>query len=621
MAEQESPQTFDFQAEVKQLLQMMVHSLYSNREIFLRELISNASDASDKLRFEALAKPGLLENGTEIAIRIELSPEDRLLSISDDGIGMSREEVIEQLGTIAHSGTARFVQQLNADQRKDSQLIGQFGVGFYSAFIVAEEVEVLSRRAGLAPEQGVRWRSDGQGEYQVESVERAARGTTVRLRLRADAAEFLDEARVRALVRKYSDHIGFPIRLQMAGSDKCDTINQARALWTRPRNEVTDEEYIEFYRHIAHDFSEPLSWSHNRVEGKREFTSLLYIPATAPFDLWNRESPRGIKLYVRKVFITDQATQFLPLYLRFVRGVLDSSDLPLNVSREVLQQDEQIGALRSALTRRVLDMLGRLAKEEPEKYLRFWKEFGTVLKEGLAEDPGHRDRLTDLLRFSSTHAEGADADRSLADYVDAAEADQPVYYLIADSLTTARASPHLEAFRERGTEVLLLTERLDEWLMQHLTEYRGRSFRDVSRGELGLAGQKDKPADPEGDKARNSLLKRVKRVLREKVEQVRMSERLTESASCIVLGEHDLGYGMRDLLRAAGQQPPDTKPILELNPGHALVRRLEAEADESRFEALALLMFEQAVLAEGRALEDPAGFVKRINRLLSEESA
>jgi molecular chaperone HtpG len=609
--------TYGFQAEVKQLLHLMVHSLYSNREIFLRELISNASDANDKLRFEALAQPELLEDGAELEVRVEVDADAKTLSVSDSGIGMSREEVIEQLGTIAHSGTSRFLERLSGDHKQDAQLIGQFGVGFYSAFIVADEVEVVSRRAGLANDQAVRWRSDGRGEFSVETVEKAERGTVVKLKIKTDADEFLEPHRIRALIRKYSDHIGFPVRMRSDETSELETVNKALALWTRPRTEVKDEEYAEFYKHITHDFSEPLAWSHNKVEGKREYTSLLYIPSTAPFDLWNREAPRGIKLYVQKVFITDQAEQFLPLYLRFARGVVDSSDLPLNVSRELLQQDPNVSAMRGALTRRVLDMLEKLAKDSAEKYRTFWNEFGFVLKEGLVEDPTNREKIASLLRFNSTRSEGLEQDRGLDRYVEeASDGQSAIYYLIADTPTAARSSPHLEAFRARNVEVLLLADRLDEWAMQHLTEYKGKRLKDVSRGELDLGARAAERVSVEPSKEQKHLLKRVKRALRERVKEVRLSDRLTESASCLVLDEEELGYQMRELLKAAGHEAPQSLPTLELNASHALIARLEREQDETRFEQLSLLVLEQAILAEGRQLDDPGAFVKRLNELL-----
>src|SRR5688572_4393126 len=611
------PSTFAFQAEVKQLLHLMVHSLYSEREIFLPELGSNASDANDRLRFESLARPELLSSDPELAVRITVDPERRLLSVTDNGIGMSREEVIDHLGTIARSGTGQFLERLTGDQRKDAQLIGQFGVGFYSAFIVAEEVTVLTRRADLPASEGVSWVSDGRGEYRVEPKEGLERGTTVQLKLKADADEFLRPERLKTLIRKYSDHIAFPVKLA-AGGEGEETVNRAKALWARPRAEIKDEEYVEFYKALAHDTEDPLIWSHNRVEGKREYTSLLYIPSAAPFDLWNREAPKGVKLYVQRVFITDEATQFLPLYLRFVRGIVDSSELALNVSRELLQQDEAIGAMRTALTRRVLDMLDRLA-EDADKYAKFWGQFGALLKEGLIEDIANRDRLAKLMRFSTTKTAGDEQTRGLPQYLADAKPDQDaIYFLVAESPTAARSSPHLEAFNERGIEVLLLTDRLDEWVMQHLTEHEGKPCKDVRRGALELPDVSAQAKVETDDRERRQLLKRVKQVLRERVAGVRVGGRLRQSAACLVLSEHDLGYQMRELLAAAGHKPPATVPTLELNPEHALVKRLDRESDPKRFERLALLLFEQAVLAEGRQLEDPAAFVARLNELLAE---
>ena len=623
MSEAKSPETFGFQAEVRQLLHLMVHSLYSDREIFLRELISNASDAADRLRFEALANPELVGD-TELAIDIAIDRDAGTLSVSDNGIGMSREKIIEQLGTIAHSGTARYLESLTGDQQKDSQLIGQFGVGFYSAFIVADEVEVSSRRADLPAADGVLWRSDGQGEYSLQDIEKADHGTTVRLRLKADASEFLEEARIRTLITKYSDHISFPVRMSGATADdgqaEEQTVNRAKALWTRPRTEVGDEEYVEFYRHIAHDFSDPLTWSHNRVEGKREYTSLLYIPSVAPFDLWNREAPKGVKLYVQRVFITDRATEFLPLYLRFVRGVVDCGDLSLNVSREMIQQDPAVGAIKSALTKRVLDLLGKLSNDDAAKYATFWEQFGTTLKEGLAEDAANRDKIAGLLRFNTTQSEDVAPDRSLADYLEnAADDRESIYYLLADSPLAARSNPHLEAFRERGIEVLLLSDRIDEWAMQFLDEYQGKSFRNIGRGELDLEdGDEAKPVDPGEDKERKQLVKRIKRVLRERVDEVRVSTRLKESAACLVLNEQDLGYQMRELLKASGQDAPVSLPNLEINPSHPLIGKLSAEADDDRFARLSTVILEAAMLAEGRQLDDPAAFVSRVNELLLE---
>jgi molecular chaperone HtpG len=611
-------ETFGFQAEVKQLLHLMVHSLYSDREIFLRELISNASDANDKLRFEAIAAPELLGDDAELAIDVRIDVDGGQLFVIDNGIGMSRDEVIEQLGTIARSGTGQFLEQLSKRDRDDSRLIGQFGVGFYSSFIVADEVEILTRRAGQPESAAVAWRSDGKGEFHVESIVRPERGTQVTLKLKEDAKEFLDEHRIRGLVRKYSDHIGFPVRLLApTGSDtEAETINQAQALWTRPRNEIDDDEYQEFYRHVSHDFSPALVWSHNRVEGKREYTSLLYVPSVAPFDIWNREAPKGVKLYVQKVFITDHATQFLPLYLRFVRGIVDSKDLSLNVSRELLQQDPNVSAIRGALTKRVLSMIEKLAANEPDKYATFWSQFGAVLKEGLAEDHANREQIAKLLRFHSSVSSGDEPDRSLSDYVAAAKEDQSsIYYLLADSPTIARASPHLEIFRDRGLEVLFLTDRIDEWLLQYLTEFDGKPLRDITRGELDLGDSAD-AAD--GEERIAKLAERVKGVLQDRVDEVRLSRRLTDSPACLVLSEQDLGFQMREMLKAAGHDSPEPVPSLELNPRHPLIRRLDQETSDTGFERLALLVLDQAALAEGRQLVDPSAYLVRLNEFLIE---
>ena len=623
MGKSQEPEVFSFQAEVKQLLHLMINSLYSNKEIFLRELISNASDANDKLRFEALEKPELLTEKTDLEITVTLDPDNRLLTISDTGIGMSREEIIQQLGTIAHSGTAKFIEALSGESKKDSQLIGKFGVGFYSAFIVAEKVEVLSRRADLTPADGVRWASVGDGDYTLETVEKQDRGTVITLTLKPEEAEFVDNFRVNALIRKYSDHIGFPVLLKNGAEDVTEEpVNKAQALWTRPRTEIKEDEYVEFYKHLSHDFTDPLTWSHNKVEGKREYTSLIYVPASAPFDLWNRESPKGIKLYVQRVFITDEATQFLPLYLRFMRGIVDSSDLSLNVSRELLQQDPTVGSIRNALTKRCLAMIEKLSNSEPEKYGIFWKEFGAVVKEGLAEDPPNSEKIAGLLRFNSTTSEGLEQDRSLDAYLDAlSDGQDTVYYLIAESPTSARNSPHLESLRERGIEVLLLADRVDEWVMQHLTEFKGKSFKDIGRGDLELDGENNTDnIEVEETKEEKQILKRVKRLLRDKVDEVRMSTRLKESASCLVLGEQDLSFQMREILKASGHDAPDSVPSLELNPNHPLVGRLTEEVEDNRFEALSWILLEQAFLIEGRPLEDPVLFVQRVNGLILKET-
>jgi molecular chaperone HtpG len=626
----ETRETHGFQAEVQKLLHLMVHSLYSNREIFLRELISNASDAADRLRFEAISSPELLEPDPELKIRIGFDTEARTVSIEDNGIGMSREDTIRQLGTIARSGTGEFLSKMTGEQRRDANLIGQFGVGFYSAFIVADRVEVLTRRAGAPASEGVRWESDGQGEFVIETIDRPERGTRVTLHLREDAAEFADEHRLRALIRKYSDHIAFPVLMKgkSSGEDEAqeESANDARALWTRPRTEVTDDEYLEFYKHIGHDFQDPLVWSHNKVEGKHEYISLLYIPAHAPWDLWNRSGSRHLKLYVKRVFIMDDAEQFLPLYLRFVRGVVDSSDLSLNVSRELLQQDAVVDTMRGAITRRVLDMLDKLAKDEPEKYATFWKEFGRVLKEGPAEDPANRQRIAGLLRFSSTADDNPVPARSLADYVAARDtstedplaSQKVIWYLTADSFNAARSSPHLEVFRKSGIEVLLLTDNIDEWLISHLHEFDGWEFRDVKRGDLPAeksAKEGEDETKPEATE-HDALIERMKKQLDDQVSAVRATARLTESPACLVLGEYELGAQMRKLMQATGQAVPESKPILEINPAHPLLRRLDGEQDEARFADLARLIFDQASLAEGGQLEDPGAFVQRLNRIL-----
>jgi molecular chaperone HtpG len=599
----------------------MIHSLYSHREIFLRELISNASDANDRLRFAAIADPTLLAEDRDLEIRVDADAKNGTITIRDNGIGMTREEAIANLGTIARSGTAEFFRSLSGDQQKDSALIGQFGVGFYSAFIVAERVEVISRKAG-APESGVRWESSADGDFTVETIARAERGTTVTLHLKADAKEFADPYRVRSLIRRYSDHIGFPVRMRKEGeaSLEYELVNEAKALWTVPRTEVKDEEYKQFYQHIAHDYADPLAWSHNKVEGKREYTSLLYIPGRAPFDLWQRDAARGLKLYVRRVFIMDDAEQFLPQYLRFVKGIVDSSDLPLNVSRELLQQDPEVDAIRSSLTKRVLDMLARLMKDDAGKYAAFWKEFGAVLKEGLAQDTANKDRILPLLRFASTHEAGNEPTTSLAQYVERMKPGQErIYYLIAESVAAARSSPYIEQLSERGLEVLLLSERIDEWVMGQLDEFEGKKFKDAARGDLelgSLENEADKKEREEALKENKGLLKRVKDALGDRVQEVRTSVRLRESPACLVLGEHDLGASMRRILSAAGQKVPESKPVLEINTGHAIVKYLDSVTDAGQFNELAQLLYDQASLAEGGQLPNPADYVQRLNRLL-----
>jgi molecular chaperone HtpG len=617
----ESAQTLGFQAEVKQLLKLMIHSLYSHKEIFLRELISNASDACDKLRFQSLANPDLLEGQGDLTITIDTDDKAHTITITDTGIGMTRQEAIDHLGTIAKSGTADFLAKLSGDQKQDAQLIGQFGVGFYSSFIVAERVEVFSRKAGEPASSGVHWDSRGEGEFSVNDVELEARGTKIVLHLKEDQHEFADDYRIRTLVRKYSDHIAFPVRMRKSEQDaEYENVNQAQALWTRPRTEVKEEEYKEFYRHISHDFSDPLAWSHGKVEGKKEYTSLLYIPSRAPFDLWHREGVRGLKLYVRRVFIMDDAEQFLPLYLRFVKGVVDSADLPLNVSREMLQHDASIDAMRTGLARRVLDVLSKLAKDEPEKYATFWKEFGAVLKEGPAEDHANRERIARLLRFSSTLADKPEQDVSLEDYVARMKPGQKeIYFVIADSFAAAKSSPHLEVLRAKGIEVLLLSDRVDEWLVDHLREFDGKQLRNVARGELDIGAvqsDEEKQQLETQSKEHSALVERIKKALQERVSDVRVTNRLADSPACLVLGEHDLGAQMRRILEAAGQKVPATKPVLEINVTHPLLQRIESTEQAAAFDDLSMLLFEQATLADGGQLAEPAAFVQRLNRLL-----
>lgn len=619
-----APEKHGFQAEVRELLRLMIHSLYSHREIFLRELISNASDANDKLRFGALAQPELMAGDAELKIWVDYDATKRTLSVRDNGIGMTREEAIAHLGTIAKSGTAEFFKKLSGDQQKDSQLIGQFGVGFYSAFIVAEEVEVFSRKAGEPASAGIRWASKADGEFTIESASREERGTLIVLHLKEEAKEFADGWRLRSLVRRYSDHIAFPVLMRKEGeaSLEWESANQAQALWTRSRSDIKDEEYKEFYQHIAHDFAEPLSWSHNKVEGKREYTSLLYVPSRAPFDLYQRDATRGLKLYVRRVFIMDDAEQFLPMYLRFMRGVLDSNDLPLNVSRELPQQDSEVEAMRSALTKRTLDLLARLAKDEAEKYATFWREFGPVLKEGAGEDPANREKILPLLRFASTYDESDDPKVTLADYLARMKSGQErIYYLIADSLTAARGSPYLEQLKAKGIEVLLLTDRVDEWMMGYVREFEGKRFKDVARGDLelgGLEGEADKAAAEEALKENKKLLKRIKDALGERVSAVKVSSRLADTPACLVLAEGDMGAQMRRIMAAAGQSVPEAKPELEVNVTHPLIKRLDATTAEDEFGELALIVFDQAKLAESGSIANPGEFVRRLNKLLGQ---
>lgn len=626
-------ETRGFQTEAKQLLHLMIHSLYSNREIFLRELVSNASDAADKLRFAAVKDDALYEGDGDLSVRVSVDKDAKTITISDNGIGMTRDEVIENLGTIAKSGTAAFMSQLTGDEKKDAQLIGQFGVGFYSSFIVADKVVVTTRKAGVEAAQGVRWTCTGEAEFDIENVEKAGRGTSIELHVKADAEEFLDDWRLRTIIKKYSDHIAIPVVMQKqqpVGEDapteepEDEVINTATAMWTRSRSEVTEEEYKEFYKHVSHDYADPLTWSHNRVEGKLDYTSLLYIPAKAPFDLYNRDGARGLKLYVQRTFIMDDAEQFLPLYMRFVKGVVDSNDLSLNVSREILQKDPNIDSMRSALTKRVLDMLEKLAKNEPEQYALFWEEFGDVLKEGPAEDFANREKIAKLLRFASTHTDTAEQNVSLDDYLARMkEGQDKIYYIAAENHNTAKNSPHLEVFRKKGIEVLLLSDRVDDWLMSHLMEFDGKALTDVGKGELDLGSldtDEEKASQEKVAEAMKPLIERVQAALGDKVAEVRITHRLTDSPACVVVPEHEMGAQMRRLLEQAGQKVPDTKPIFEINPEHPLVVKLDQEADEDRFADLSDVLFDQANLAEGAHLADPAAYVKELNKLLLELS-
>ena len=622
-------ETLGFQAEVKQLLHLMVHSLYGNKEIFLRELVSNASDACDKLRFEAIADPALFESDYDLKIRVAYDPEARTITISDNGIGMSRQEVVEHIGTIAKSGTREFFQQLAADRARDANLIGQFGVGFYSAFIVAERVTLVTRRAGLGAEHGVRWESTGEGEYTVETVERAPRGTDVILHLRPGEDELLSSSRLRGILRKYSDHIVVPILMKKESwdaeakkhvlTDEEEQVNQASALWARPKSEISEEQYTEFYKHVAHDFEPPLAHLHTKVEGRLEYTLLFYIPQRAPFDLWDRQRRHGIKLYVRRVFIMDDAEDLMPAYLRFVRGIIDSNDLPLNVSREILQESRDVQQIRATATKRVLGLLDDLAAKEPEKYATFWNTFGRVLKEGAAEDAGNRERIAKLLRFATT-ASGTDAQTvSLADYVSRMkEGQDAIYYITGDGYAAARNSPHLEIFRKLGVEVLLMYDPIDEWVVSTLTEFEGKSLQSVAKGNLDLSKLKGEERAAEEEKAADEkpLLERIQGALKERASAVRTTERLVDSPACLVADEHGLGTNLERILKAAGQNVPGAKPILEINPSHPIVKRLKAETDETRFNDWSQILFDQATLAEGGQLDDPAAFVKRLNELL-----
>ncbi|MGM3161282.1 molecular chaperone HtpG [Dickeya undicola] len=622
-------ETRGFQSEVKQLLHLMIHSLYSNKEVFLRELISNASDAADKLRFRALSAPDLYEGDGELRVRVSINKEQRTLTISDNGIGMSRDDVIDNLGTIAKSGTKAFLESLGSDQAKDSQLIGQFGVGFYSAFIVADKVTVKTRVAGASADQGVFWESAGEGEYTIADIARAERGTEITLHLREGEDEFLDNWRVRSVISKYSDHIALPVEIESRteseeeGGEETVTwekINKAQALWTRSKSEISDDEYHEFYKHIAHDFTDPLSWSHNRVEGKQEYTSLLYIPSQAPWDMWNRDHKHGLKLYVQRVFIMDDAEQFMPTYLRFVRGLIDSNDLPLNVSREILQDNRVTQSLRTALTKRVLQMLEKLAKDDSEKYQTFWRQFGLVLKEGPAEDGGNREAIAKLLRFATTHTDSDEQNVSLDDYISRmVDGQDKIYYITADSYAAAKSSPHLELFRKKGIEVLLLSDRIDEWMMSYLTEFDGKSFQSVSKADESL----DKLADEadesqkEAEKALEPFVDRVKTLLGERVKDVRLTHRLTDTPAIVTTDASDMSTQMAKLFAAAGQQAPEVKYIFELNPEHALVKRAADTQDDGQFGEWVELLLDQALFAERGTLEDPNQFIRRMNQLLT----
>ncbi|TAJ83151.1 MAG: molecular chaperone HtpG [Gallionellaceae bacterium] len=623
-------ETLGFQAEVRQLLQLMIHSLYSNREIFLRELISNAADASDKLRFEALHNASLFEDDSELKIRIGYDKAAKTLTIRDNGIGMSRDEAINNLGTIAKSGTREFFSRLSGDQQKDANLIGQFGVGFYSAFIVAEKVTVTTRRAGERTDQGVRWESDGSGEFSIEMVEKIARGTEIVLHLREGQDDLLSGSKIRSIIRKYSDHIVQPIVMKKEewkdGAqqvlDEDETVNQAVALWARGKSEITDEEYKEFYKHVGHDFEDPLAWTHARVEGRQEYTQLLYIPSRAPFDMWERDAQHGVKLYVRRVFIMDDAEQLMPRYMRFVRGVVDSSDLPLNVSREILQESKDIEAMRSGCTKKVLGLLEDLSKNDAEKYKKFWGEFGRVLKEGIGEDHANKDKIAGLLRLASTHTDTAEETVSLADYAGRMkEGQDKIYYITADSFNAAKNSPHLEVFRKKGIEVLLFSDRVDEWVVSNLFEFDGKQLVSVAKGGLDLGKLEDEAEKKEQEDVANELKDLTAKIttsLGERVKEVRVTHRLTDSPACLVADEHDMSANLARLLKSAGQQAPTSKPILEINPKHPVVLRLKTE--EKKFDDWVAVLFDQALLAEGGQLDDPASFVKRVNQLMLEMS-
>lgn len=612
-----------FQTEVKQLLQLMIHSLYSNKEIFLRELISNASDACDKLRFEGLTDDALYEGDTNLQIQVSFNKDDKTLTVSDNGIGMNREEVISNIGTIAKSGTKQFFDALTGDQAKDAQLIGQFGVGFYSTFIVAEKVTVITRRAGLGVEHGVRWESSGEGEFSLETIEKETRGTEIILALKADEEEFLDNFRLKSIIRRYSDHIALPILMESDDEDKKgeeERVNQASALWTRPKSEITDEEYTEFYKHVSHDFEEPLANIHTSVEGKHSYKSLFFIPKRAPFDLWDRERKQGIKLYVKRVFIMDDAEHILPEYLRFVKGIVDSDDLPLNISREILQKNRHIDAIRGASIKKILGLMEGIAKNDKEKYASLWEQFGNVLKEGPAEDSSNKERIAKLLRFASTHSDEEKQNVSLEEYMGRMSEQQDViYYISADNYTSAKNSPHLEVFKKNKIEVLLMVDRVDEWLMNHLTEFDGKKIQSVAKGDLDLSKIEDEDTKKEQAKAAEEiqgLVERMKATLGEKVKEVRITHRLTDSPSCLVVEEEDMAVNLQRMLKAAGHEVPSSQPIMEINPQHPLVKRIDQEVDEDLFKDWTSILFDQANLAEGGQLDDPASYVAKLNELL-----
>jgi molecular chaperone HtpG len=620
-------ETRGFETEVNQLLDLMIHSLYSNKDIFLRELISNASDACDRLRFSAISNADLYEKDIELKIKVAYDAEKRTVTLSDNGIGMTREEVIDHIGTIAKSGTRSFLDSITGDEKNDARLIGQFGVGFYSSFIVADEVTLRTRKAGEATDQGVEWISKGKGDYSIASIDKAARGTEIILQLREGEDEYLNDWKLRSVITEYSDHIGFPVLMDKkveAESDEGEsvieeeTVNQASALWTRERSELKDEDYTEFYKHVARDFEDPLDWSHNRVEGTNEYTSLLYIPSRAPYDLYDRESSQGIKLYVQRVFIMEDAEKLMPRYLRFVRGLIDSNDLPLNVSREILQGSKVIDSIRSGSTKKVLGMLEKMVKNDPEKYQKFWTEFGRVLKEGPAEDFANRDKIGKLLRFATTHTDAAEQAVSLDDYIGRMQEGQDkIYYIAADTHAAAKSSPHLEIFRKKGIEVLLLSDRVDEWLTSHLMEFDGKKLQSVAKGQLDLGDDEASEKElEEKAKSAEKLLKRMKKSLDERVEDVRVTNRLTDSPACIVLNEQDMAMHMQRILKEAGHEMPVTKPILEINPDHPIVKQLDGEKSKKKFDDWSAILFDQALLAEGGQLDDPAGFVAKLNKML-----